>query len=54
MAEAPEASGISYEELAELEKEFDDVELEISQFHQGDKLYPSHCSIRTTRLTLYL
>jgi hypothetical protein len=32
MAEASEAAGISYEELAELEKEFDDAELEISEF----------------------
>jgi hypothetical protein len=32
MAEASEAAGISYEELAELEKEFDDVELDISEF----------------------
>ncbi|KAH0553057.1 hypothetical protein GP486_006749 [Trichoglossum hirsutum] len=29
MAEASEAPGVSYEDLAELEKEFDDVELEI-------------------------
>jgi len=41
MAAIPEESSVTYQQLSDLEREFDDVEVEISQFSATS---PTHAS----------